>query len=132
MHQKSNALLSCREQAAYERLFLFNNMEQTKRVTFYIDGFNFYFGLKRTKRIDPAWKRFYWIDMVKLCESFLGTGQVLEKVIYFTASPLSPQKNSRQSAFLNANKLINGNRFEVVRDKYLEKHIICPYCKGDI
>ena len=107
-------------------------MEQTKRVTFYIDGFNFYFGLKRTKRIDPAWKRFYWIVMVKLCESFLGTGQVLEKVIYFTASPLSPQKNSRQSAFLNANKLINGNRFEVVRDKYLEKHIICPYCKGDI
>lgn len=75
-------------------------MEQTKRVTFYIDGFNFYFGLKRTKRIDPAWKRFYWIDMVKLCESFLGTGQVLEKVIYFTASPLSPQKIAVKVLFL--------------------------------
>ena len=71
-------------------------------------------------------------DIVKLCESFLGDGQVLEKVIYFTASPLSPQKNSRQSAFLNANKLINGDRFEIVRGKYLDKHIICPYCKGDI
>lgn len=103
-----------------------------KRVTFYIDGFNFYFGLKRTKKIEPAWKRYYWIDVVKLFESFLGNGQVLEKVIYFTASPLSPQKNSRQSAFLNANKLINGERFEVIRGKYLEKHIICPYCKGDI
>lgn len=106
-------------------------MEQNKRVTFYIDGFNFYFGLKRTKRCDPAWRQFYWIDMVKLCESFLGPSQELEKVIYFTASPLSPQKNSRQSAFLNANKLINGDRFEVVRGKYLEKHIICPYCNGD-
>ncbi|MCM1490938.1 MAG: hypothetical protein NC095_08960 [Muribaculum sp.] len=74
-------------------------MEQNKRVTFYIDGFNFYFGLKRTKHIEPAWRRFYWIDMVKLCESFLGPGLELEKVIYFTASPLSPQKNSRQSAF---------------------------------
>ena len=107
-------------------------MKLVKRVTFYIDGFNFYFGLKRTKRIDPAWRKFYWIDIVKLCESFLGEGQILERVIYFTASPLSPQKNSRQSAFLNANKLLNGEKFEIVRGKYLEKHIICPYCKGDI
>ena len=29
-------------------------------------------------------------------------------------------------------KLINGNRFEIVRGKYLEKHIVCPYCKNDI
>ena len=107
-------------------------MEQKKRVTFYVDGFNFYFGLKRTKKSEPEWKRYYWINIVKLFESFLGEGQILEKVIYFTASPLSPQKNSRQSAFLNANKLINGERFEIVRGKYLEKHIICPYCKGDI
>lgn len=107
-------------------------MGQKKRVIFYIDGFNFYFGLKRTKKTDPAWKQFYWLDIVKLCESFLGSDQILEKVIYFTASPLSPQKNSRQSALLNANKLINGDRFEIVRGKYLEKHIICPYCKGDI
>ena len=107
-------------------------MGTKKRVTFYIDGFNFYFGLKRTKRVDSVWRTFYWIDIVKLCESFLGEGQTLEKVIYFTASPLSPQKNSRQSAFLNANKLINGDRFEIVRGKYLDKHIICLYCKGDI
>lgn len=96
-------------------------MENKKRVTFYIDGFNFYFGLKRTKGFHPQWRRFYWIDMVKLCESFLGEGQMLEKVIYFTASPLSSQKNSRQSAFLNANKLLNGERFEIVRGKNMEK-----------
>lgn len=110
----------------------FYTMESKKRVTFYIDGFNFYFGLKRSKMVDSVWREFYWIDIVKLCESFLGEGQTLEKAIYFTASPLSPQKNSRQSAFLNANKLINGDRFEIVRGKYLDKHIICPYCKGDI
>lgn len=107
-------------------------MEHKKRVTFYIDGFNFYFGLKRSKVIDSIWRKFYWIDMVKLCKSFLGPDQELERVIYFTASPLSPQKNSRQSAFLNANKVLNGDKFEIVRGKYLEKHIICPYCKGDI
>jgi uncharacterized LabA/DUF88 family protein len=65
---------------------------------------------------------------VKLCQSFLGEGQQVEKVIYFTASPLNPEKSSRQSAFLNANKLINGDRFEIVRGKYLEKQIQCPNC----
>ncbi len=103
-----------------------------KRVTFYIDGFNFYYGIRRSKHADETWQKCYWIDMVRLCESFLGEGQELVKVVYFTASPLDPDKSSRQSAFLNANRLINGDRFEIVRGKYLEKHIRCPYCKGDI
>lgn len=65
-------------------------------------------------------------------EHFLGEDQTLEKVIYFTASPLNKDKSSRQSAFLNANKLINGDKFEVVRGKYLEKKIICSQCKYTI
>lgn len=117
--------------ATYEWLFLYIHMGK-RRVTFYVDGFNFYFGLKRTKQTDPTWGQLYWIDVVKLFKSFLSADQTLEKVVYFTASPLSPQKNSRQSAFLNANRLRNGELFEVVRGKYMEKHFICPYCKGDI
>ena len=104
----------------------------TTKVIFYIDGFNFYYGLKRSRKADKNWAACYWIDMVKLCESFLGPEQTLAKVIYFTASPLNPQKNSRQSAFLNANKLINGDRFEIVRGKYMDKQYECPYCKGNI
>lgn len=100
-----------------------------ERVTFYVDGFNFYYGLKTTKRINPIWKQAYWIDLVKFFEQFLGKEQVLERVIYFTASPLNKEKSSRQSAFLNANKLINGDRFEVVRGKYLSKIFNCPNCK---
>lgn len=103
-----------------------------KRVTFYIDGFNFYYGLRRSRKGDPRWGRYYWIDMVKFCESFLGDDQQLEKVVYFTASPLREDKNSRQSAFLNANKLINGVKFEIVRGKYFTKNITCPLCKGTI
>ena len=90
-----------------------------KRVTFYFDGFNFYFALKRKKKISPEWKDFYWLDLVLFCESFLGPDQILEKVIYFTASPLSPQKNSRQSAFLNANRILHPDKFEVIRGKYM-------------
>lgn len=103
-----------------------------KRVTFYIDGFNFYFGLKSTMKLIPGWSRYYWIDIVKLCESFLGNDQTLVKVIYFTASPLDKDKNSRQSAFLNANKAINGERFEIVRGRYLNKTILCPFCNSSI
>ncbi len=107
-------------------------MENKTRVTFYVDGFNFYFGLRRTRKADNAWSNTYWIDLVKLFDSFLGPDQQLEKVVYFTASPLSPEKNSRQSAFLNANKLLNKGTFEIIRGKYLEKTIVCPFCKGSI
>lgn len=98
------------------------------RVTVYVDGFNFYYGLRTQKSIDKKWQKSYWIDLVRLFEHFLGENQKLEKVIYFTASPLNHEKSVRQSAFLNANKLINGDRFEIVRGKYLEKTIKCPKC----
>lgn len=103
-----------------------------QRVTFYIDGFNFYYGLKRTKKINPVWKNYYWIDLVKFFSQFIGQDQELAKVIYFTASPLDSGKSSRQSAFLNANKMQNPDKFEIVRGKYLEKTILCPYCNQAI
>ena len=81
--------------------------KQKKRVTFYIDGFNFYYGIKRSSNsnIDRKWGNAYWIDLVKLCEGFISPDEEIEKVIYFTASPLSTNKSARQSAFLNAYKL---------------------------
>jgi len=103
-----------------------------ERVTFYIDGFNFYYALKRSKLSNPIWKQFYWIDFVKLFSQFLGNNQVLERVVYFTATPLNTQKSSRQGALFNANKLLNGNRFELVRGKYYDKQFICPSCQFSI
>ncbi len=103
-----------------------------KRVTVYIDGFNFYYALKRSKKLDSDWGKFYWIDFVKLFSLFLGQDQELQKVIYFTASPLNPQKSSRQSALLNANKFINDSRFEIIRGKYFKKQIECPKCSFTI
>ena len=38
--------------------------EIKNRVTFYIDGFNFYYGIRRARKSDPVWGNFYWIDMV--------------------------------------------------------------------
>lgn len=122
-------MLSCAVISRDFRGFLyFRNMDK-KRVIFYIDGFNFYYGIKRSSKINPQWGNAYWIDLVKLCEGFAAPDEIVEKVVYFTASPLNNEKNIRQSAFLNANKSINGERFEVVRGKYLEKQMVCPFCK---
>ena len=102
---------------------------EKRRVTFYVDGFNFYYGLKRKKQVDKSWKRYYWIDLVKFFEQFLGQDQELAKVIYFTASPLDPEKSSRQSALLNANLILHPDIFEIVRGKYINKTIKCPHCQ---
>ena len=100
-----------------------------QRVTVYIDGFNLYYGLKRMKETNAEWQNFYWIDYVNLFSQFIGKDQELVKVIYFTASPLNPSKNSRQSALLNANRILHPEQFEVVRGKYIGKTIECPHCK---
>ena len=98
------------------------------RTTFYFDGFNFYYGLKNKTQQDRYWKKFYWIDFVKLCEQFLGPDQKLEKVKYFSAAPLNPGKQSRQSALFKANILANPNKFEIIRGKYYKKNIKCQLC----
>jgi hypothetical protein len=38
-----------------------------QKVIVYVDGFNFYYGLKG----DPKWKRYYWLDIVKFFEKFI-------------------------------------------------------------
>jgi uncharacterized LabA/DUF88 family protein len=100
-----------------------------ERVTFYIDGFNFYYGLRNKKKIDKKWQCVYWIDVVKLFNQFLSPNQILEKVIYFTASPLNKDKSNRQGAFLNTNKVLNNGKFEFVKGKYIQTIIQCPNCK---
>ena len=103
-----------------------------ERVNFYIDGYNFYYGLKRLKSADADWKKCYWMDFVKFCQHFIGENQELQKVYYFTASPLSIQKSNRQSVLFEANKLLNGNRLEIIKGMFYEKTVICPFCASEI
>lgn len=102
-----------------------------KKVTFYFDGFNFYYGLRNKINRNPEWHGLMWIDIVKFCSYFLGPDQELTKVKYFTATPINVGKQSRQSAFFKANKLINGETFEIIRGKYYKKDKKCPLCYGD-
>lgn len=100
------------------------------RTIFYIDGFNFYYGLRNSKRLDADWSSCYWIDIVKFCSKFLSPGDTLIKVKYFTSSPLNVKKQANQSALLKANDLINGNKFEVIRGKFYERQQNCSVCSS--
>ena len=94
-----------------------------QRVIVYIDGFNFYYGLKRNSR----WKRYYWIDFVRLFESFMKPHQELVAVKYFSAKPISNEdKAERQSLLFKANE--ENPKFQLVLGKYLQKSLTCKNC----
>ena len=100
-----------------------------QRVSVYIDGFNFYYSLKRARKNDPDFQKFYWLDFVKFFDHFMQPGQTLQKVYYFSAPDMDLHRAGRQNMLFLANKLINGNRFEVVYGKYYDKQHLCQNCK---
>lgn len=96
-----------------------------QRVIVYVDGFNFYYGLKA-----KGWKKFYWLDVVKFFERMLDDNQELVEVNYFSARPHNSEASYRQNLFFQAN-LMN-KKFHLILGKYLKKNIPCPICGGTI
>ena len=84
--------------------------------------------MKRLRRSDSDYQRFYWLDFVKLFQQFIDRDQVLHKVYYFTAPPLLLEKSNRQSLLLEANKALNPDTFEVIRGQFYEKQVKCKVC----
>ncbi len=93
------------------------------RIIVYVDGFNFYYGLKASK-----WRRYYWLDMVAFFEKFLKPHQVLVQVNYFSAIPHNKGKEDRQDLFFTANKL--NPKFRLHLGKFLQKKITCNNCSA--
>lgn len=101
-------------------------MEETKqRVIVYVDGFNFYYGLKPER-----WRRYYWLDVVAFFEMFMRPNQELVAVKYFSARPTDIGKSKRQDAFFQANK--ENPKFKLILGKYLKKEIECFRCHNII
>ena len=50
---------------------------EKQKVIVYVDGFNFYYGLKS----DHRWKRYYWLDLVSLFEKFIHASTVATSLI---------------------------------------------------
>lgn len=104
--------------------------KENKKVNFYIDGFNFYFGLRRIIKMKPDWKKFYWIDLVVFCSGFLNENEELGMVTYFTSRPMSKDKMIRQNNFLRCNKKLNPNKLEIVYGRYANKTLRCNASGG--
>jgi uncharacterized LabA/DUF88 family protein len=69
-----------------------------RSVMVYIDGFNLYFGMK-----EEGLRRFYWLDVQKLAQSFIRPQFALQGVRYFSARISGPpSKQQRQSSYLQA------------------------------
>lgn len=96
-----------------------------QRVIVYVDGFNFYYGIKKA-----PWSRYYWIGMVELFEQFMLPNQELIAVKYFSARPLDFEKSKRQDAFFQAN--LENPKFRLILGKYLHKQIECFNCHNII
>ena len=99
-----------------------------ERVSFYIDGFNFFHGLRRMRSKDSDWQKFYWIDIVKLFRQFVGENQILQKVYYFSAPDHEPDRLLRQRVLFQANERINGSVFEVINGMFYRKKVTCKTC----
>ncbi len=85
-----------------------------KKLIFYVDVFNFYFGLRSNN-----WRKFYWLDIVKFCKLFLKSHQELIEVNYFSAVQKNKTKAYRQDLFFSANK--TNPKFNLHLGKFIEK-----------
>lgn len=97
---------------------------EKKRVIVYVDGYNFYYGLKHG---GSTWKRLYWLDIVKFFERMMLPDQELVEVNYYSACPLDDQQAAdNQDVLFSANKL--NPKFKLHLGRYKKKKLKCQNC----
>jgi uncharacterized LabA/DUF88 family protein len=92
------------------------------RAIVYVDGFNFYYGLK-----SKGWKKYYWLDIVKFFEKMMEGDYELIEVNYFSARPINDREASNRQKDLFSANLLN-RKFKLTLGKYLRKSIKCTSC----
>ena len=97
---------------------------EKKKVIVYVDGYNFYYGLKNG---GERWKRLYWLDVVKFFERMMLPEQELVEVNYYSARPVDyPQAYYNQDKFFQANE--TNPKFKLHLGLYKKKKIKCQNC----
>lgn len=100
-----------------------------QKVCVYIDGFNFYNGLR-----DNDWRHYYWLDIIKMANNILAelhSEHKLVRVYYFSAPPYRHEsKRRRQKIFFDANVL--GKDFKLILGYHKDKSKRCRNCNAKI
>lgn len=95
-----------------------------QRVIVYIDGFNFYNGLR-----DMNWRNYYWLDINKFSQSIikdLNKNHVLVESYYFSAPPHKHiTKEKRQRRFFDVNEI---NNVKIIKGYHKDKSKDCNKC----
>jgi hypothetical protein len=100
----------------------------------YIDGFNFYYGIKRMYHSEKTpydsckWRESLWLDLVKFSESLLLDSQELVMVKYFTArvGAYQKEKSKRQNAYLDVLKTLG--RIRIIEGEFKLYEETCQVC----
>jgi uncharacterized LabA/DUF88 family protein len=95
----------------------------SKRVNVYVDGLNFYNGLKAA-----GWKKYYWLDLVSFFSKLLKPYQTLQGIDYFSCIPSEKSKETRQNQFFLANKI--DPRFKVHLGTLQKTIVKCNQCRS--
>lgn len=96
-----------------------------ERVITYVDGFNFYFGLR-----SKNWKKYYWLDFPALSASILKPNQQFLHCHYFTArireAGNKSQNVKRQVVWLDALNTLDN--LSIHYGHYLSRKVVCKKC----
>ena len=99
-------------------------MENKNHVIVYVDGYNFYYGLRNG---GARWKRFYWLDIVKFFERKMLPDQELVEVNYYSARPLDDQQAAdNQDRFFKS--ILLNSKFKLHLGRYKKKKFKCQNC----
>jgi uncharacterized LabA/DUF88 family protein len=104
------------------------------KVVTYIDGFNFYFGIREQaiakgskEEPDPSWYRYMWLDLHAMCSRMLTKRQELVAIKYFTAPIIGREgKRERQNAFLDALRTLP--KVEIIFGRFQPDRKECDRC----
>lgn len=95
-----------------------------KKVIVYVDGYNFYYGLRNGKAL---WRRAYWLDVVAFFERMMQDDQELVEVHYYSSRPVDDQQAyDNQDEFFSANLL--NPKFRLHLGRYKKKKFKCQNC----
>jgi len=92
-----------------------------KKVNFYVDGFNLYFGI-----VNAQYNHCKWLDIEKLAQILKHNSHEINRIKYFTSRiNNNPEKQKRQKAYLNA---LSTTKTELIFGEFRTNWMKCMAC----